>query len=74
MVLIGAETANRPWVKYEIEQSIARKNGLLGIYIHRLKDLNKRSYRSRSSNRRYQKAWIFPLTTGIRIWIIFGKR
>ncbi|PYS96554.1 MAG: TIR-like domain-containing protein [Acidobacteria bacterium] len=33
VVLIGAETANRPWVKYEIEQSIAQKNGLLGIYI-----------------------------------------
>jgi Thoeris protein ThsB, TIR-like domain len=38
VVLIGSETANRPWVKYEIEQSIARKNGLLGIYIHHLKD------------------------------------
>jgi MTH538 TIR-like domain (DUF1863). len=43
VVLIGAETANRPWVKYEIEQSIAHKNGLLGIYIHHLKDSNKRS-------------------------------
>ena len=40
VVLIGTETANRPWVKYEIEQSIARKNGLPGIYIHRLKDPN----------------------------------
>jgi hypothetical protein len=41
VVLIGTETANRPWVKYEIELSIARKNGLLGIYIHHLKDPNK---------------------------------
>lgn len=40
VVLIGTETAYRPWVKYEIEQSIARDNGLLGIYIHRLKDQN----------------------------------
>jgi hypothetical protein len=38
VVLIGTETANRPWVKYEIEQSIARKNGLLGVYIHHLKN------------------------------------
>jgi hypothetical protein len=38
VVLIGTETANRPWVKYEIEQSIARKNGLLGIQIHHLKN------------------------------------
>jgi hypothetical protein len=40
VVLIGTKTANRRWVKYEIEQSIARKNGLLGIYIHHLKDPN----------------------------------
>jgi hypothetical protein len=43
VVLIGTETASRPWVKYEIEQSIARKNGLLGIYIHHLKDPNRPS-------------------------------
>lgn len=40
VVLIGTETAYRPWVKYEIEQSIARKNGLLGIHIHHLKNQN----------------------------------
>lgn len=34
VVLIGAETASRPWVQYEIEQSIARRNGLVGIRIH----------------------------------------
>jgi hypothetical protein len=38
VVLIGTETASRPWVKYEIAESIARKNGLLGIHIHHLKD------------------------------------
>jgi hypothetical protein len=38
VVLIGTETAGRPWVKYEIEQSIARKNGLVGVYIHHLKN------------------------------------
>lgn len=38
VVLIGTETASRPWVEYEIAESIARKNGLLGIYIHHLKD------------------------------------
>jgi hypothetical protein len=41
VVLIGTKTANRRWVKFEIAQSIARKNGLLGIYIHRLKGANK---------------------------------
>jgi MTH538 TIR-like domain (DUF1863) len=38
VVLIGAETANRPWVRYEIEKSRERKNGLLGIRIHNIKD------------------------------------
>ena len=37
-VLIGAETANREWVNYEIIQSTKRGNGLLGIYIHNVKD------------------------------------
>jgi len=38
IVLIGAETANRAYVSYEIEQSIARGNGIFGIRIHTLKD------------------------------------
>lgn len=38
VVLIGTNTASRRWVKYEIAQSIAQKNGLLGIYIHHLKN------------------------------------
>jgi Thoeris protein ThsB, TIR-like domain len=38
VVLIGRETANRAWVRYEIKQSIAQDNGLLGIYIHHLKN------------------------------------
>jgi hypothetical protein len=37
-VLIGAETSQRTYVQYEIERSIARGNGLLGIYIHNMKD------------------------------------
>ena len=38
VVLIGAETANRQWISYEIERSIARKNGILGIKIGAIKD------------------------------------
>lgn len=37
-VLIGAETANRKYVDYEIEKSIACGNGLLGLRIHNIKD------------------------------------
>lgn len=39
IVLIGASTAGRKWIKYEIERAWNEKKGLLGIYIHRLKNL-----------------------------------
>ena len=38
IVLIGANTAGRRWIKYEIEKSWAEKKGLLGIYVHNLTD------------------------------------
>ncbi len=38
-VLIGAETNDRKYVDYEIKQSYIIGNGLLGIYIHNLKDM-----------------------------------
>jgi hypothetical protein len=34
VVLLGTETSNRDYVKYELEQSWKRGNGILGIYIH----------------------------------------
>jgi hypothetical protein len=37
-VLIGNQTANRSYVKYEIEQSIDRGNGLLGVRIEKIKN------------------------------------
>ena len=42
-VLIGAETANRKFVSYEIEKSVARGNGLLGVLINNIKDQNGRT-------------------------------
>jgi hypothetical protein len=39
-VLIGAETSQRTWVQYEIQKSHERGNGLLGVYIHEIKDTN----------------------------------
>ena len=38
VVLIGAATASRKYVTYEIERSIQRGNGLLGIRINNIKD------------------------------------
>jgi hypothetical protein len=38
VVLIGAETADREWVRYEIQKSIEKGNGIVGIRIHQNKD------------------------------------
>ena len=38
VVLIGSETASRPWVQYEIERAWDLKKPLLGVRIHGLKD------------------------------------
>lgn len=40
VVLIGAETNKRDYVIYELEQSWKKGNGILGIYIHKIKDSN----------------------------------
>jgi hypothetical protein len=39
-VLVGEKTCDSRWVKYEIEASKKRGNGLLGIDISKIKDLN----------------------------------
>lgn len=37
VVLIGSDTVNRPWVRYEIAKAWRDHRGLFGIYIHNLK-------------------------------------
>ena len=39
-VLIGANTASRRWVKYEIAESIRLGKGLFGVHVYRIKDQN----------------------------------
>ena len=48
-VLIGKETSNREWVMYEIKSSYAIGNGLLGVYIHNIKD-NEENTDSKGNN------------------------
>lgn len=38
VVLIGKTTSTRKWVKYEIEKAYELKKGIVGIYIHGLKN------------------------------------
>ncbi len=40
VVLVGTETSQRQYVGYEIKQSYNKGNGMLGIYIHNMKDPN----------------------------------
>lgn len=40
VVFIGAKTAGRKFINYEIEKSIERGNGIVGIQIHHLKNHN----------------------------------
>ena len=39
VVLIGAETLNRPFVHYEICKSLQRGNALIGVHINGIKDM-----------------------------------
>jgi hypothetical protein len=40
VVLVGPETSSRKWVKYELQESYAKGNGLLGVTLHNIKDFN----------------------------------
>jgi hypothetical protein len=43
VVLIGRETYTRDWVDYEIEESLKKGNGLLGIYIGKILDVDRKT-------------------------------
>ncbi len=38
VVCVGSKTAGRTYINYEIDQSIARGNGIVAVQIHHLKD------------------------------------
>ena len=43
IVLVGAETANRKWVKYEICESWKKGMGVVGVRIHKLLDSDSKA-------------------------------
>jgi hypothetical protein len=43
VVLIGEKTHGRKWINYEITASHKKGNGLLGIYIHQIKDQDQKT-------------------------------
>lgn len=40
VILIGQNTAKRKWIDYEIEKSWNDGKGVVGVYVHKLKDSN----------------------------------
>ena len=38
VVLIGSKTSERKWVKYEIQRAYELKKGIVGIFVHKIKD------------------------------------
>jgi hypothetical protein len=42
VVLIGSETAGRKWIEHEICKAWNDKKGVLGIYIHKLKNSDEK--------------------------------
>lgn len=53
VVLIGATTSGRKWINYEIEKAYELHKGIVGIYIHGLKDHNG-NQSSKGNNPFYQ--------------------
>jgi hypothetical protein len=43
VVLIGAKTSGRKWVRHEVKKSHEEGKGLLGVYIHNIKDTDRRT-------------------------------
>ena len=50
VVLIGSETSTRPWVNYEIRESHKKGNGIIGIYIHNVKDFRNNNFSIKGKN------------------------
>lgn len=53
VVLVGETTSGRKWINYEIEKAYELRKGIVGIYIHGLKDKDG-NQTSKGSNPFYQ--------------------
>lgn len=53
--LLGSETSGRPWVRYELEESHKRGNGMLAVRIHGIKNLQ--GYTSGSGQNIFDTFW-----------------
>ena len=64
VVLIGEKTAGRKWINYEIEKAIELNKGIVGIYIHNLKDrFGNQSNQGRNPLSSYVRCYNSPFFT-----------
>ena len=62
VVLVGQETSSRKWVKYEIERAYELGKGIVGVYIHKLK--NAAGEHGRESSNEYSGYYKIPGESG----------
>lgn len=61
IVLVGRETASRPWVKYEIEKAWAARKPLLGVRIHGLSSMGETDAPGKNPFEGISDMWGVPL-------------
>lgn len=70
VVLIGSETLNRPYVKYEIEQSIKRGNAIIGVAIGGIKNQYQLTSVSQSKFTKIKDFWFDEVIEGFYNYIL----
>lgn len=68
VVLVGAETAERRWVRYEIERSWDKGMGVLGIRIHRLLNQARQPSSAGANPFDYVRVAGRPLSSTVRLY------
>jgi hypothetical protein len=68
-VLIGAETSSREWVRYEVLRSHEKGNGMLGIFMHNIKDWSGQI--DISGNNQFGELGKNPMGEAVYFWQIY---
>lgn len=68
VVLVGEETASRKWVKYEIQKAWEKGMGVVGIYIHNLKDFQGNTSKKGSNPFEQFKIGGAPMSSVVRCY------
>lgn len=70
VVLVGSETLNRPYVQYEIEQSIKRGNAIIGVAIGGIKNQYQLTSASQSKYTKVNNIWFDEVIEGYYDYVL----